>query len=406
MITFVARRGVLSLAPLLLVLGGLPGCEEATQHDPIVVGLLLTYTGPLAASAVNSERALAMSIEQVNEAGGVNGRPLRVVPQDTRGDARKVNGPARTLLDRDPAILIGPDWGDFLSQLLPILSDRTLLLPSFGTRSDGWFKPSSWFLMGPSIPRMACELMAQVRADGRHRPLQIVSPGSYNGTLAYDLANQYSVPKHSVSQAEGPAGIPALSRALLNADAYLLLATPEAASSLVYALSTVGALGNPARWYLSPTLHTPQFLESIPRGALQGARGVASGTAAGAADFRAAFVARWGEPPLDDAFSFYDAGAIAALALAQASRVGAGLPAGNALAPYLTAVTRPGGDLVRWNEIGRALQLLREGRQVQYVGLTGQHEFDDAGKPQNAITKWWSIADQDFVDQAHASPCK
>jgi ABC-type branched-subunit amino acid transport system substrate-binding protein len=406
MSSFVARPGSLWLAPVLSVLGGVLSCGNAIQDEPIRVGLLLSYTGPLAASAVNSERALAMAIELANQAGGASGRPIRVIAQDTRGDTRKVDDPARQVLNREPAILIGPDWGDFLVHLRPILGDRTIILPSFGTRSDGWDKPPSWFLMGPSIPRIACELMAQVKADGRHSPLQIVSPGSYNGTLAYDLANAYSLPKHVVSREQGPASVAALTRALLNADAYLLLATPESASSLVYALTATGALSDPGRWYLSPTLHAPQFLESIPRGALKGARGVAPGTAAGAAEFRTRFAERWAEPPLDDAFAFYDAGAIAVLALEHALQEEAAIPPGSALAPHLVAVTRPGGDPVGWNEIGRGLQLLREGRPVQYIGLTGQHHFDGAGKTQAFITKWWSIGSEDFVDLPHASPCR
>jgi hypothetical protein len=54
-----------------------------------------------------------------------------------------------------------------------------------------------------------------------------------------------------------------------------------------------GALGSPSQWYLSPTLHTPALLETIPKGVLAGAHGVASGTVAGASDFRARFEERW-----------------------------------------------------------------------------------------------------------------
>jgi ABC-type branched-subunit amino acid transport system substrate-binding protein len=391
---------------MLSVVGSGNGCSDAPQYDPIPIGLLLSYTGSLAASAVNSERALAMAIAAANEAAGANGRRFQIIARDTRSDTRKVTGPAIDLLDRGPAIVIGPDYGDFLTHLRPILGERTILLPSFGTASDGWDKPASWFVMGPSIPRIACELMAQVQVDSRRKPIQIVSPSSYNGTLSYVLSNGHGLPKHVVSKDPDPTTVASLTRALINADAYLLLAQPESASSLVYALTAIGALADPGRWYLSPTLHTPQFLEAIPRGALHGARGVSPGTVAGTADFRASFTARWQEPPLDDAYAFYDAGAIAVLAIQRALQEGPTIPTGTGLSRQLVAVTGVGGARIGWNQIGRGLELLRQGQQVQYIGLTGQIQFDDVGKTLTVSTKWWSIEDQGFADVPHTSGCQ
>src|SRR5205814_9227432 len=65
--------------------GGPLGCGAPAEADhPIPIGLLLSYSGPLAANSVNSERAVLMAVEAVNAAGGVTGRPLSVLPRDTR----------------------------------------------------------------------------------------------------------------------------------------------------------------------------------------------------------------------------------------------------------------------------------------------------------------------------------
>jgi ABC-type branched-subunit amino acid transport system substrate-binding protein len=386
-----------------------PGCGGgAMDDDPIQIGLLLSYTGSLASTAGNSERALGMAIEAANVAGGVGGRRLRVVAQDTRSDTAKLKAAATDSLISDSAVLIGPDYADFLTHLRPILGERTILLPSFATASDGWDRPASWFSMGPGIPRIACELMAQAAADGRHSAIHIVSPGSYNGTLSYDLSNQHGVPKHVLSkdQASSTTLLRPLTRALLNADAYLLLASPEVAASLVHALTALGALAVPDRWYLSPSLHTPEFLEAIPKGALRGARGVSSGTVAGAAGFRDAFTRRWQEPALDDAYSFYDAGAVAALALQRALQESPILPTGAGLAQHVLAVTGAGGAVIQWNEIGRGLDLLARGEPVQYVGLTGQLQFDARGRLHTASTNWWSIGDDGFFDTPRTPTCQ
>jgi neutral amino acid transport system substrate-binding protein len=405
----VIKRLLTSLALVVLGTVGGPGCEEASTDDPIVIGLLLSYTGGLAANSVNSERALQLAIEAANEAGGVDGRTFRVMARDTRSDARKVSAPAKELLAAGAAVLIGPDYGDFLTTLRPLLRERTVLLPSLGTAGDIEYKPAPWFVMGPSVWRLACELMGQATADGRgNNVILISSPSSFNSSLSFAITNLYNPPKHvlSMDQTSSPATIRPLSDALGRADAYLLAAAPEAASSLVYALTAIGALENPDRWYLSPSLHTPGFLASIPKGALDGARGVASGTVAGAGDFRARFAQRWGEEAQDDAYAFYDSGAIGVLAVQRAVREEQRIPGGTGLSRHVVAVTRPGGIPVEWSEIGKGLQLLREGREIEYFGLTGQLQFDDVGKTQTVSTKWWSIADDVFVDMPHTTNCK
>jgi hypothetical protein len=192
----------------------------------------------------------------------------------------------------------------------------------------------------------------------------------------------------------------------IEADAYVLAAFPSSASSLVYALAAIGGLADPTRWYLSPNLHTPVFLQFIPQGALDGAHGVAPGTVAGAADFRALFIDRWQDEPLDDAFPFYDAGMVAALALERAVLREGAIPTGTGLSKHVVAVTATEGSPVEWDEFQRGVELLRHGHEVAYVGLSGLIEFDNTGKAPASNTKWWTIGPQGFTDVAENSDCK
>jgi hypothetical protein len=60
---------------------------------------MLSYTHYLAANSVNSERAVLMAIEAANAVGGVEGRPLQVVPRDTHSAAEKAVPAAQQLID-------------------------------------------------------------------------------------------------------------------------------------------------------------------------------------------------------------------------------------------------------------------------------------------------------------------
>lgn len=386
-------------------LTGALACDDEPRPEAIKLGLLLSYSGPLAANSVNSERALHLAVESANAAGAIGGRPFEVIAGDTRSDPARATPAARRLVEAGAVMFLGADTPEIAIHVQSVIGAYATILPSFATASGVTLKPDWWFVMGPTPERMACELAAQVRADGRGRSLIIVGAGGYSSQLGEDLNRTLSAPVVVLPRDQAPTTSniqPILSS---SPDAYVLATLPSTASSLVYAMAALGAIKDPTRWYLAPTLHTPAFLETIPRGLLDGARGVAPGTVASAADFRLAFRARWHDEPLDDAYAFYDAGAVAVLALARAVAREGLIPTGAALGKHVSAVTRTGGSPVHWNELGDGLALLRSGNEVRYSGLSGPLEFDFAGQTPFGTTKWWTIGPGGFVDIPQKSDC-
>ncbi len=396
--------GALDLA--LVTLLAAAGCSDPARTDGIPIGLLLSYSGPLAANSINSERAVLMAVEAANTAGGVGGKAVVVVARDTRSDSREVSPRARELIEAGAAVFIGPDTTELAVELKFLLAGRTVILPSYATADSNIYKPHSWFVMGATAGRVACELRAQVLAAGYQRPLVIADPNGYNSSLSYELSRRYGFPKMLLPIDEPPSEAIVAAIQATGADAYILTTLPPAASALLYALAATGALENPGQWFLSPTLHTPALLETIPSGMMEGARGVSAGTVATAIPFRAKFAERWQDAPLDDAYAFYDATAAAILALERALAREGTLPTGAGLGPHIGAVTNPGGTQVRWDQLGKGLQLLRDKQEVQYIGLSGALEFDSSGKTPRANTNWWTIGPQGFADVPSQSDCR
>jgi neutral amino acid transport system substrate-binding protein len=380
------------------------GCgETATKQDEIPIGLLLSYTGQVAANSINSERALLLAVETVNAAGGLAGRHLRVLAKNTRSDSDKTLDATRQLIDSKVAVILGPDSLDLVTQVRPLLEEQTLILPSFATSSID-FKPSAWLVMGASPGRVACELVEQLAAEGRKNPMVITNPTGYNSRLSYELSYKYAMPKYSLPNNDvTSATVKPLTTG--DNDAYVLAAFPASASSLVYALTAINALKDPTRWYLSPTLHTPAFRDFIPSGALEGAHGIAPGGIAAAADFGAAFNNRWHASPLDDAYAFYDAGAITALAMARALAQDGVIPTGTGLFPHILKVTNQGGTTITWDGLAHGLELLAQHQEVRYVGVSGATEFDGDGQTPTAATTWFSVTGNAFVPTPHTSHC-
>jgi branched-chain amino acid transport system substrate-binding protein len=391
------------------MLGGAAGCgaPPSSSAGTIKVGLMLSYTHYLAANSFNSERAVLMAMEAANAAGGAGGR-LQLVARDTHSAADKVVPAAQQLIDEGAAIFIGPDTADTVTPLRALLADRTMILPSYSTGSDlGFgFKPSSWFVMGAAASRVACELHAQLVADGRKNTVLIANPTGYGSTLGWEITNAFAYTKYILPTDQPSTGSSVQPIVKAGADSYILAAFPSSASSLVYALSAVGALDDPTRWYLAPTLHTPVFLSFIPAGSLRGARGVAPGTGAGAAEFEQAFYDRWQDRPLDEAYAFYDAAVVAALAIHRALAREGAVPTGTGLSQHVLAVTTAGQTPVHWNELGRAFALLQGGQEIEYLGLSGPIEFDTRGTAPAAQTRWWTIGADGFADLPERSDCK
>jgi ABC-type branched-subunit amino acid transport system substrate-binding protein len=381
------------LCVLLAATSGL-GCGREEPEGEVLIGLFLSFSGTIAANSANSERAFLMAIDAANAASGLNGRAVGVLPRDTGSDPARVQAPAKELAERT-VLVVGPDVQDLAIALRGVFGQRTLIMPSFAT-SFVHHKPTSWFVMGAGPRAVADQMFKLAQADGRMKPIAIASPNGYDSQIGSNLSSAYAIPQVYLPRSGSSNEETVRPIVAHMADAFFLSAPPPAASSLIYSLVALGELGDGKQWYLSPTLHTPALLENIPRGILDGAHVVSVSASPEAAAFATSFRERWNDEPLDDAYAFYDAGAIAVLALQRALRLEGAVPGGNGLDKHLVAVTSAMGTPIRWNEIGRGLELLRSQQEVSYVGLTGPLKFDETGKSLVTNIRVWTIQDHMF----------
>ena len=91
--------------------GSTPAIEAATA-EPIRIGLSTPITGSFAENGLGTEVAVNMAVEEINANGGINGRPLEVVVQDSKSDPTQAAQIA-TMFTEDASILA--EIGDFAS---------------------------------------------------------------------------------------------------------------------------------------------------------------------------------------------------------------------------------------------------------------------------------------------------
>lgn len=97
------RKATLALAAVSMF-----GATVAHAAD-LVLGLAMAKTGPYVSLANTNEIAVDMAVEEINKAGGVNGKQIRVVKFDTGGDPKQATLAVRRFAEDDKALaIIGP----------------------------------------------------------------------------------------------------------------------------------------------------------------------------------------------------------------------------------------------------------------------------------------------------------
>jgi ABC-type branched-subunit amino acid transport system substrate-binding protein len=387
------------LVAVVVVAGGcVQGPEIGGAGLPI--GVLLPFTGDVAASGTNIERAIIFATDAVNAAGGVADTPLRLIARDTASLNDVGIDAARSLIDDDDVIaLLGPEEDDIAKRVVPLIRAGAVVQisggvtsPTFTTINDDGY----WFRTVPSTLTQAQTLAERMAADGvRSAALLYVEDEygtGYTSVLSFELNSRGIDVRQESSFSALDQGFGALLRDVLSdePDALVLMGYPKSGAAIVQEWAIAGGRG---RWYLTGKLKDDGFLQNVPPGALNGAVGVSPAVAADFAKFTVAFGERWdGDQPLPAAYFYYDAAAILALAMEAASvSAGGAVPAAADVRDHLRAISEPPGTSFAWYELDAALEAIRAGDDIDYRGASGTVDLDRFGDTTDERVETWTV---------------
>src|SRR6056297_418263 len=106
-----SRRTFLKAAAGVGATATLAGCAGLTGggSDKVTVGLLQPFTGEVSWVGESSEVAVNIAIDEINEAGGINGTEVELVTEDSEASQQTAVSAQRKLIDSDGVTaLIGP----------------------------------------------------------------------------------------------------------------------------------------------------------------------------------------------------------------------------------------------------------------------------------------------------------
>lgn len=88
--------------------GGSGGGSNATS-DEIVIGSNFELTGNVAQYGANANNGLKLAIKEINDAGGINGKKIKIVEADAKSEAAEAVNAATKLISDDKVVaLVGP----------------------------------------------------------------------------------------------------------------------------------------------------------------------------------------------------------------------------------------------------------------------------------------------------------
>ncbi|MGI6149295.1 MAG: ABC transporter substrate-binding protein [Firmicutes bacterium] len=155
------------------------------QGDVIKIGLISSLTGSVSTYGQSVRNAVTMAVDDINAAGGINGRQISLVILDDKGDGTEAAQAARRLIDRENvALILGPVITPCVMAVAPICQAAGIpMLTPTGT-GDQITTVGDYIFRGAYKDSFQGSIMAQFAA---------LNLGLKEAAIIYDVANDYSV---------------------------------------------------------------------------------------------------------------------------------------------------------------------------------------------------------------------
>lgn len=131
------KMGLLGLTVLVLLAVSLVavGCgggnKQTADEEPYVIGAIFDITGPASSLGIPERDSARLFEEQVNAAGGINGKPLKIIIEDNESDSTIAVRIAKKLIDSNNVLAIaGPSTSGTSMALLDTVTKSQVPLVS------------------------------------------------------------------------------------------------------------------------------------------------------------------------------------------------------------------------------------------------------------------------------------
>ena len=386
------RKAIALIAILSILIAACGGTSSGNNDDALVIASLMPLSGDLASLGPGIALGAKIAVDQINEAGGINGQPVVLLEKDSGCDG------AVALTSLNDAIAEGAQGvmgaacsGTSLAILETAIGAQIVMVspsntsPQFTTtETQGFYARTA-----PSDLLQGDVLASLLVEDGVNTISIISRADSYGRGLAEATAAAFeasggtvkTIVYHATDASEFTSEVTAVGKG--SPDAIVGILFPETGCGVLQPAYEQGLLDIP--WYMTDGVKDAG-LDSLCElnGALDGFKGTAPGSAAGDAleAFKTAYAAASADGT--DNFIFapqaYDAVMLMAISAAANGVTGPEIASG------LVSASSGGTKCIGVE----CIALAAAGEDVDYVGASGEIELDKNGDPTASTYDIWT----------------
>ncbi|NLU11450.1 MAG: ABC transporter substrate-binding protein [Tepidanaerobacter acetatoxydans] len=112
--------------------------QPAKPDETIKIGTIGPLTGNIATYGLSTKNGVEIAVEEFNQNGGINGKPIKLISEDTRGEQTEAANAASKLIEQDKVVAIV--GGVISSETLtagPIANDAKVVMISSSSTAAG-----------------------------------------------------------------------------------------------------------------------------------------------------------------------------------------------------------------------------------------------------------------------------
>lgn len=383
------RKPLLTTVATALVVA--VGCDNRTA-DTLKIWAVLSVTGARAETGAAQLEGITLAAEEINEFGGVRGRPLRIVFRDAGGDRGRVERGVLGMDDTIWPVVLGGEDNVVTSALLSAVGDSTLVVSA--SSGSEQLDPSQ----GPLV-RLCASQEAQVEvlvqrtlAKGFQKVAIVEINDLEDLGVASLFMERFGAAGGTVTQLKRvgenrPEYVSSLAPLIAGgAEAILLDANPGDAAQII-AEFIINFAGSRVFWLFTDRLQSESLVAEIGArnfGLAHEGIGPALPLSASHERFRAAYEVRFGSAPEPGSYAAqaYDATFLAALAIESAAA-----QERDALRAALLAAST-GGQEYGPAAFAAAREAAGAGEDIDYQGVSGPVDLAPAGEIAPSFDIW------------------
>ena len=177
------KRFALILISIFCVMGLM--LSSASAADTVKVGIVLPLTGPQAKFGEIEKYSFDLALEEINAAGGINGKKLELVMEDDTGRPEVGRSVVEKLITKDKVVMVGGGYSSSVTYAVAGVCQQNQMPFLVNTGSADKITTSGWdyiFRLNPPVSHYADAITTLLAEKVKPKTVVILHENSLFGT--------------------------------------------------------------------------------------------------------------------------------------------------------------------------------------------------------------------------------